>query len=234
MRLSLAPTALLLLAAQAESMPQIARIVPRIPVDPSLIKHHDYVSSKVAREAHPIVNHKIYHQRNVIPASSASIPTSSAIALAAASPQAQAPSSSGNDWKTQTSAACLKSLSALNGQASNPSGMAACYNVQSLNASTGVFQADLQLYRVAAATGDWATLKTQAINVGLSYSGASVAPSNSNQKRDEGMLSWPPIKREEPARTRTRRAAAAAPSLVQEMMFVGKVSADKMGQINQT
>lgn len=128
----------------------------------------------------------------------------------------------------------MESLTSLKGKASNPSGLAACYNVQSWNSITGIFEADLQLYRIAAATGDWVTLMTQAVNVGLSYSGATVAPSSGNNKRSEEMPSWTPVEPQSIERSRVRRAAAASPSMVQEMAFVGRINKDMMGKINDT
>ncbi|KAL9027640.1 MAG: hypothetical protein Q9196_003868 [Gyalolechia fulgens] len=215
-------------------MPHIARVVPNEPVDYSLMRHHRYLIRKTAREAHAIVNHEAYRQRSVVRSSPAESPTSAPIDPPAASPQAAAIRTSSNTWLNQTSAACVESLTVLNGKASNPSGLAACYNVKSWNSSTGVFDADLQLYRIAAATGDWVTLMTRAVNVGLSYSGATVAPSGGNQKRSEELPSRTLADSHILERSAVRRAAVAAPSLVQDMTFVGKVNKDLMGQVKNT
>ena len=213
-------------------MPHISRIIPAGPVDYTLMQHHDYLARRVAQEAHAVINHEAYHQRNVVQSSPADTPTSAPVVAPAATPKAQAVAINPSVWKNQTSAACLKSLTALNGNASNPSGLAACYNVQSWNSSTGIFEADLQLYRIAAATGDWVTLITQAVNVGLSYSGATVAPSGQNHRRRDELPSRTLANSPITGRSGVRRAAVAAPSLVQDMTFVGKVDKDLMGQIS--
>lgn len=231
MWLVFASSILLLLTAHVESMPRIARVIPNEPIDYSLMRHHRYLVRKTAREAHAIVNHEAYHQRDVVRSSPAASPTTKPINPPAESPKAAAVAASIDSWLNQTSAACMESLTALNGKASNPSGLAACYNVQSWNSTTGVFKADLQLYRIAAATGDWVTLMTQAVNVGLSYSGATVAPSGGNNKRSEDRPSRTFTDASILERSTVRRAAVAAPSLVQDMKFVGKVNKDLMGQV---
>lgn len=127
------------------------------------------------------------------------------------------------EWNNQTNMACTQTLMALNGSASNSAGLAACYNVRAFDNSTGAFQVDLRLYRMCAAAGDWATLKTQAVNVGLSYPGASIAAGNMNKvKRNGQVLSWSPIKRD----------TTVAPHMLEDMTFVGKIHDDQMAGIN--
>ncbi|KAL8760679.1 MAG: hypothetical protein Q9184_003148 [Pyrenodesmia sp. 2 TL-2023] len=234
MRLPLALTLVGFLVAYAESMPRIARIIPNRPLDYSLMQHHNYIAHKVAHEAHAVINHQAYHQRDVVPSGPVSSSAAGHVALPAASSEAQAVTAIPSTWRTQTAAACMGSLAALNGKASNPSGLAACYNVASWNSSTGIFQADLQLYRIAAATGDWMALMTQAVNVGLSYSGATVAPTGNNRKRSQESPSPIATDSQTVERSRVPRAAAAAPIMVQEMTFVGKINKDMMSRINET
>ncbi|KAL8846910.1 MAG: hypothetical protein Q9221_008019 [Calogaya cf. arnoldii] len=233
MRFAFASSFLLLLIAQVESMPRIGRVIPTRPMDYSLMQHHNYLAHKSARRAHAVMdNHESYHQRNIIRASPSQPSAVPAIALPAASPAADAAASS-NDWKSETAAACRKSLAVLDGHASNPTGLAACYNIQSFNSSTGVFEADLQLYRIAAATGKWASLMTQAVNVGMSYSDATIAPSNANRKREEEAPSSTEAGSDDVGRSRVRRVAAD-PAMVQEMSFVGKLNGNVMGKVNDT
>lgn len=125
-------------------------------------------------------------------------------------------------WNNQTDMACMLTLIALNGSASNSAGLAACYNVRTFDNTTGAFQVDLRLYRICAAVGDWATLKTQAVSVGLSYAGASVAAgSMSKVKRNGKVLSWSPVKRD----------TTVAPHMLEVLNFVGKVHDDQMAGI---
>ena len=127
-------------------------------------------------------------------------------------------------WNNQTDIACIQSLTALNGSSSNPAGLAACYNIQTFDTTTGVFQVNLRLYRICPSAGGWATLKTQAVDVGLSYAGASVAAgSMSKVKRDGQVLSWPPVKRD---------TTVTPPRMLQSMTFVGKIHDDQMAGIN--
>lgn len=236
MRLTFAFSTLLVLAAHVRSMPPVARVIANEPVDYSLMRHHNYLARKVARQAHAVINHEAYHQRNVVQSAPVASSSSAAVASPAASSKAQAVTTAPRTWKNQTAAACVKSLSVLNGKASNPSGLAACYNVQSWNSNTGIFEADLQLYRIAAATGDWVALMTQAVNVGLSYSGATVAPRGGNNKRSQGVSSQTASEPQVFAKPQLRRAgaAAASPNMVKDMSFVGRVNKDFMGQVNDT
>lgn len=215
-------------------MPQIGRVIPDTPIDYSLMRHHNYLARKAAHQAHAIINHATYHQRYVVRESSTQSSAAPAVALPAASAPAKGTASSSNNWRNETAEACTRSLVALNGQASNPTGLAACYNIQSFNRSTGVFEADLQLYRIAAATGSWASLMTQAVNVGMSYSDATVAPSNANRKRWEYTASIMENGLEAVGPSRVRRAAFSAPSMVQEMSFVGKLNGNVMNRVNNT
>ncbi|KKA29308.1 hypothetical protein TD95_002374 [Thielaviopsis punctulata] len=82
-------------------------------------------------------------------------------------------------WNNQTEAACQKALDSIS-VASNPSGTAICYNLPALNASSGVFQADLRLYKISDPSGSFAAVSPSNIQVQLSYNGASVSSVNSN------------------------------------------------------
>ena len=128
------------------------------------------------------------------------------------------------EWDAQTTAACNSALTALNGVANNPSGMAVCYNLPYLQNSTGVFEADLRLYMVAAPTGDFASIASSNVQVGLTYTGATVSAVNaSSLKRgvDAGgvsLISWP--------RDDSRVMKRVTPTLVQAYAFVGQINKD--------
>jgi hypothetical protein len=124
-------------------------------------------------------------------------------------------------WDMTTMAACTTSLEALGGQASNPSGMAVCYNLPFLDNSTGVFQADLRLFTVSAPTGDFANIASQNVQVGLSYNGATVSAVNSSTLKTRGedvsLISWPRgiDKRQTPV-----------PTMAQSYAVVGQINAN--------
>lgn len=124
-------------------------------------------------------------------------------------------------WDAQTAAACTASLSALNGVASNPSGLAVCYNLPFLDNTTGVFEADLRLYTIAAPTGGFANIAAADVQVGLQYNGATVSAVNAStlKTRSEktSLISWP--RDEESLQKR-----ATTPTLVQSYAFVGQIN----------
>lgn len=125
------------------------------------------------------------------------------------------------EWDEQTQAACTQSLEALNGVASNPSGMAVCYNLPYLDNSTGVFEADLRLFMIAAPTGTFTNIASSNVQVGLVYNGATVSAVNGSslkRRTDSGtsLISWP----------RGMDKRAMAPTMVQSYAFVGQVNKD--------
>jgi hypothetical protein len=124
-------------------------------------------------------------------------------------------------WDQQTTAACTTTLEALNGVASNPAGMAVCYNLPYLDNTTGVFEADLRLYMIAPPTGDFANIASTNVQVGLAYNGATVSPVNaSSLKRSTttsdavSLISW----------SRGIKKRVETPTLVQAYAFVGQIN----------
>lgn len=80
-------------------------------------------------------------------------------------------------WDAIANSACIEALRALP-EASNPSGTCVCYNLPALNQTQGTFLADLRLYQLGTATGDFAGIPPERIEVGLRYKGASVSPTS--------------------------------------------------------
>ena len=180
----------------------------------SLFSHHAYSARRARRkgtDVHLSHDEDVYLQRRVdtaaaapgAPSSSAAPPTDNVSKTPAMIiVQASAANST-------TDAACLSKLTALNGKASNPSGLAACYNVPQYVNSTGAFQADLSMWKIAAPTGDWEAVRQDSVMVALNYPDATVASQQKlNSRRGlEG-----------------RAATPAAPTKVTEMTFVGMVN----------
>lgn len=75
-------------------------------------------------------------------------------------------------WATETVKRCATKLNSAR-IASNPAGVAGCWNLPLLVARTGVFAADLRLFRVAEPTGDWADVPISAYNISLEYDGSA-------------------------------------------------------------
>ncbi|RFU30241.1 hypothetical protein B7463_g6085, partial [Scytalidium lignicola] len=117
------------------------------------------------------------------------------------------------DWDAGTMTACMASLGSLNGVASNPSGMAACYNIPYLDNSTGVFKADLRLFTISPPTGTFANIASQNVQVAMSYDGATVSAVNTSSLLGRSMLGH-------------NGKRTAAPTMAQAYAFVGQISAD--------
>lgn len=130
-------------------------------------------------------------------------------------------------WEAETIAACTSTLMTVAAaNSTNESGMAVCYNLPTLDSTTGTFQADMRLFRVADATGNFAGLSGDGIQVGLSYSGASVKPVNSSTvaKRElYSLISWPSSKRANGLYSR-----ATTPTLTQSYTFSGQINSAVM------
>ncbi|KAL1607986.1 hypothetical protein SLS60_002925 [Paraconiothyrium brasiliense] len=128
-------------------------------------------------------------------------------------------------WEEQTKAACGSALTVLNGQASNPSGLAVCYNLPFLDNQTGIFQAELRMYNVSAPIDPWLGVTAGDVSMALSYLGATVQNMNGTfAKRDIVDISYPPIKE----RSLVERQAAA-PQELKVLMYVGKINSNLMG-----
>ena len=195
-----------------------------------LSHHHPYLVRKARRKADVRLTHDVYYHRRM----AMSVPEASSTSSADPSVASGAAFSSSNTTTTSSSNstvdnACMKALSALNGQASNPSGMAVCYNMLSWDNSTGVFQADLKLYKISDGSGDWATVQQQGISIGVTYPNATAAYANNNtiSKRGNIMLSWPHVLATE--RQGDLIGRAAAPTIMSDLHFVGEVNKSTMG-----
>lgn len=229
MQLSLAFTAIICFVEHATLVQGVRRIVPKDILDISRAYHHSSsVDINLRRDAHNIVDHALHQERNVVRPSDAAFPSSkiSSRAIAAATEEK-------NTWNSTTEAACLKALKATETNTKNLAGLAGCYNIKYFNSSSGVFQADLRLYRTAPASGDWSTADSQSYQISLSCDGASVATDSARLiKRQDEMLSWPPVRRSTLAKTYFRRSATAPPKMVQQMNFAGMINETLMGKIN--
>ncbi|KAF4930617.1 hypothetical protein CGCVW01_v000823 [Colletotrichum viniferum] len=131
-------------------------------------------------------------------------------------------------WETETSAACTSALSHLDA-ASNPSGTCICYNLPSLDAKTGVFEADLRLFKVSDPVGAFSGIPPQNIQVGLSFNGASVSPVSANKIAGTASV------RRDMARDVTfevpwtgLQKRVVTPQALQSYLFVGQIDQARM------
>ncbi|KND89663.1 hypothetical protein TOPH_05657 [Tolypocladium ophioglossoides CBS 100239] len=123
-------------------------------------------------------------------------------------------------WDMATNAACAASLRSLS-RSSNPSGNCICYNLPSLNTATGVFEADLRLYRVSEPRDAFAGVAPGDINVGVQYRGASVSPVSMSEITGMGMV-------QNRTRAVVSRAETVEPQLLRTYLFVGQIHKAEM------
>jgi hypothetical protein len=131
-------------------------------------------------------------------------------------------------WEVETKKACMDTLGALNGQASNPSGIVVCYNLPFLDNTTGVFQAELRMYNVSAPINPWVGVTAADVSMTLSYLGATVQNMAGNfTKRD---LSYPPIRtRENSDGLLVERQNINGMTELKVLMYVGRINSNLMG-----
>lgn len=89
-------------------------------------------------------------------------------------------------WDQDTNNACISILRSIT-RASNPSGNCICYNLPSLDAETGVFEAELRLYKVSDPRDSWTGIKPSDVKVSVSYHGASASPVKVDAVTGKGM-----------------------------------------------
>ncbi|KAI9672552.1 MAG: hypothetical protein M1817_003318 [Caeruleum heppii] len=127
-----------------------------------------------------------------------------------------------NKWELDTQKACMDAMRALNSTIISPCGIAFCYNLPFLDNSTGVFQADLRLYRVAAPGGAWAGIADGDVNVDLDFIGASVTMMKEKIKRSDsdGLFTMPLGKRQQPDQ----------PEMLQGFSFIGQMNTEALSK----
>ncbi|KAI1420014.1 hypothetical protein F5Y12DRAFT_165179 [Xylaria sp. FL1777] len=119
-------------------------------------------------------------------------------------------------WDADTVSACTKTLSTLS-TASNPSGMAVCYNMVQLNTDLGEFMADLRLFEVSPPSGAWEGVPLQQMQGGVTFTGATASEINGQRvtSRDMGGDSL-------------SRRQSSGPTLHRTYMIVGRINQDQM------
>ena len=137
-------------------------------------------------------------------------------------------------WSAQAEQACQSQLGALGGKASNPAGLAVCYNLPFMDPRSGVFEAELRMYNISPPTAEWTGVTAQQMMVSLAYLGATVQRSN-------GTLNVPnmPARREVSQSELHYRAAleerqATAPTEIKILSYIGQLNSNVKGpQMNQ-
>ncbi|KAL6863618.1 hypothetical protein J3F83DRAFT_745055 [Trichoderma novae-zelandiae] len=122
-------------------------------------------------------------------------------------------------WNNLTDMACKQRLSTIS-RTSNPSGDCICYNLPMLDVTTGMFEADLRLYRISAPREEFVGVPPSEIQVGVVYKGASVTPMKPADSKSGSS----------PSVNITKRADTepSSPTLLQSYMLVGQIDKDRM------
>lgn len=173
MYISTLPLAALLLAAD------IPNVTAKAFLD---IHHHQHAAANlvqaVRRDAHEIMNS--YHRRDAVPEPASASASSTAAAVSGNPQNFDTPA-----WNATTTSSCTTALASLQGNVTNPAGMAVCYNIPFLDNTTGVFEADLRLYQAAPPSGAFTGVQPGAVSVGMSYLHATISASQASKaKRD--------------------------------------------------
>ncbi|KAH7035898.1 uncharacterized protein B0I36DRAFT_238830 [Microdochium trichocladiopsis] len=123
-------------------------------------------------------------------------------------------------WETDTTNACMKALSQITA-ATNPSGTSVCYNLLSLDSTpgSGKFMADMRLFQVSTASGDFAGVSAANVAAKVAFSGASVMLVSNTANTGAGM---------ETDLKLLRRQSGAAPMLIRTYMLAGTIDANKL------
>ena len=129
-------------------------------------------------------------------------------------------------WDQDTNNACISTLRSIT-RASNPSGNCICYNLPSLDAKSGVFEAELRLYKVSDPRGSWTGIKPSDVKVSVSYNGASASPVKADAMTGKGMQGG--------MSSVVRRSSLEGredhnPELLQAYMLVGQIDEKQMSE----
>lgn len=226
MRLSIAGLALLIVVDQVSAAQAGLSVSWEHVVDVLRSRRSEsHIEARSQQDAHTVVHRSLLRQRDVSPSSATITPSAKASAV----PTSAAIDDPGS-WDRTTEAACLKGFHDHGDTTSSPSGIAACYNIKYFDDTTGVFQADLRLYRISPATGDWAKIRSDGVSIKLSCKGASIATGKMQMgKRDDRSETWSQVQKLRVF----RRSTPSSPKMLQQMDFYGEIREDLM-KPNQT
>ncbi|ROT41978.1 hypothetical protein SODALDRAFT_318758 [Sodiomyces alkalinus F11] len=129
-------------------------------------------------------------------------------------------------WDSRTVAACMQALGRLD-TASNPSGTSICYNLPMLNRTSGIFGADLRLFKVSEPSGSWVNIPPENIEVTVGFRGAAVSAVDPNrgeaQQQQQQQQQQNRVKRQDNAGQRNRTT-----ELLQTYFFIGQIGREHM------
>ena len=157
-----------------------------------------------------------------------STPTLALAATATAAPLLSNGSIDTTQWAADASAACMNAINMLNGNASNPTGLVACYNVPYLDQTNGTFEAELRIFNVSMPAGQWVGVTASEMMVQLNFQDATIQASNGLVPVKRDVDSRPLLKRQmttvsSAMATATSSGATMTPSQVAVRTYVGQI-----------
>lgn len=169
-------------------------------------RRHGELDEVLRRDAYALLSNNVHKRTPQAPAASTTPASGNAQNFNNAS------------WNATTTTACMKAIMAFNGNVTNPTGMALCYNLPFLNNTIGVFEAELRLYQVSQPTGAFAGVQPQDISVGLNYLGATISSATTTK-----------AKRSTVEEMQAAASSNTAPNMLQAFDFVGQINQNLMG-----
>jgi hypothetical protein len=134
-----------------------------------------------------------------------------ASALAAAT---AAPATDPAAWAKAAEEDCMAAVMKLQSKASNPAGLAVCYNVPFLDQQKGTFEAEIRMYTISAPVDPFVGVTPSMMSVTLQYQGASI-------QNSDGTL---PVKRSLEGRQTTATNGIMMPKEIAIRKYVGQVN----------
>jgi hypothetical protein len=131
-------------------------------------------------------------------------------------------------WNEATDAACRGVLGQLP-RASSPSGTSCCYNLLTLDAAAGTFEADLRLYRVSEPREQW--IDVDNIDVMVGYVKARVDSVTEEDLQGAGMLGASSVSgllKRQQQQDGGANATDGGPSLMQTYKLVGQINQEEL------
>ncbi|MDI1493160.1 MAG: hypothetical protein OHK93_004947 [Ramalina farinacea] len=134
-------------------------------------------------------------------------------------------------WDVETDEACIAALQASQAAAASSSGMAACYNVKSLNGTTGSFEAELRLYQLSEPSAQWDQGQSEGLNLGLNYARATVKE-NTARKDKRAIVDRQPTKASEMEKQNVNaRSPRLKPRQLETLELQGQVDDDAVPEL---
>ena len=131
------------------------------------------------------------------------------------------------NWNATTALGCSDALNALAGKASNPAGMAACYNLPIFDMTTGSFEAEVRMYAIAAPVDPWTNIPVQDMTVAITFPNAiRVESASQTILKRSSVLSWPLARSEGESGLMKRQAPQLDPVSIQT--YLGQIDPSKM------